>query len=231
MIQVYVYYPVLGLPNASPFCLKIETFLRMVKLPFELVYTNNPRLSPTNKLPFIKDENITIPDSRFIIKYLIEKYNLTVDDHLTEAEHAKGMAITRLLEDSLYWAAVYSRWIDERFWPLTKKHYFSRLKMPLRAFLPGLIRKDQKKVLWSQGITRLSRAQIYELAEEDIRAISNLLGDQPYILGSKVSSFDAAAYGFIANIVVPEIPTPLKTYASQHSNLEAYCARIKQQFY
>ena len=34
MIKLYQYSPAFGLPNASPFCMKLETYLRMAQLPF-----------------------------------------------------------------------------------------------------------------------------------------------------------------------------------------------------
>ena len=37
VIRVHQFAPALGLPNASPFCMKLETYLRMAGLPFELV--------------------------------------------------------------------------------------------------------------------------------------------------------------------------------------------------
>ncbi|WP_310483468.1 glutathione S-transferase C-terminal domain-containing protein [Chamaesiphon sp. VAR_48_metabat_403] len=37
-IKLYQFAPAFGLPNASSFCLKLETYLRMMDLPFEPVY-------------------------------------------------------------------------------------------------------------------------------------------------------------------------------------------------
>jgi hypothetical protein len=34
VIRLYQYAPAFGLPNASPFCMKLETYLRMAQLPF-----------------------------------------------------------------------------------------------------------------------------------------------------------------------------------------------------
>jgi Glutathione S-transferase, C-terminal domain len=39
MIKLYQFAPAFGLPNASSFCLKLETYLRMVGIPFESVYS------------------------------------------------------------------------------------------------------------------------------------------------------------------------------------------------
>jgi hypothetical protein len=63
MITLYQFEPAFGLPNASPFCLKLETWLRMAGLPYEA-----PRMtlsamgrSPKGKLPYIVDEGKPLP--------------------------------------------------------------------------------------------------------------------------------------------------------------------------
>jgi hypothetical protein len=44
MIKLYQFNAAWGLPNPSPFCMKVETYLRMVSLPYEVV--NGALLSP-----------------------------------------------------------------------------------------------------------------------------------------------------------------------------------------
>ena len=60
-IKLYQFPPALELPNASPFCMKLETYLRMAGLPFESVYTLNLRRAPKGKLPFINDGGTSSP--------------------------------------------------------------------------------------------------------------------------------------------------------------------------
>ena len=70
MIQLHQYPPMFGIPNPSPFCLKLETWLRMAKLPYEVVRVVDPRKDPKGKVPWIEDQGRTIADSAFIIDYL-----------------------------------------------------------------------------------------------------------------------------------------------------------------
>ena len=70
MITLYQFSPVWGLPNTSPFCLKVETYLRMTEVPYEIKFVMDPRKSPKGKLPVIKMNGETIPDSELIIDYL-----------------------------------------------------------------------------------------------------------------------------------------------------------------
>jgi hypothetical protein len=54
MIKLYQYAPAFGLPNASPFCLKLETWLRMTGLPFQIQPFDFRQMSkaPKGKMPF-----------------------------------------------------------------------------------------------------------------------------------------------------------------------------------
>jgi len=53
----------------SQFCTKLETFLRITKLPYEIVETL-PLKAPRGKLPYIEDQGQVITDSRLILNYL-----------------------------------------------------------------------------------------------------------------------------------------------------------------
>ena len=51
MITLHQFPPAWGLPNASPFCMKVETYLRMCNLPYTTVNVLNPAKGPKGKLP------------------------------------------------------------------------------------------------------------------------------------------------------------------------------------
>ena len=53
-ITLYQFASGFGLPNLSPFCMKVETYLRMAGLPFRTVNNTNPGTAPKKKLPYIK---------------------------------------------------------------------------------------------------------------------------------------------------------------------------------
>ncbi|MDO9189188.1 MAG: glutathione S-transferase N-terminal domain-containing protein, partial [Sulfurimicrobium sp.] len=66
MIELHQFRPFWGLPNASPFCMKAETYLRYRRIPYKVV-PSGPRKSPTGKIPFIVEEGRSITDSEAII--------------------------------------------------------------------------------------------------------------------------------------------------------------------
>ena len=66
MIKVHQFAPAFGLPNASPFCMKLETWLRMAGLPFELVNDGNVMKAPKGKLPYIDDDGQPVADATHV---------------------------------------------------------------------------------------------------------------------------------------------------------------------
>jgi len=231
MIDLYQFHPALGLPNPSPFCMKVETFLRMTKLEYRLHNNADVRKAPKKKLPFIKDGEALIPDSGFILQYLKTKYELSIDDHLSPAQQATGVALTRLLEDHLYWIVVSDRWLDDTTWLKLKKLFFASLPSFLRYFVPELIRKKIRRDLYGQGLGRHSQDELRQLAQEDIKAVADILSDNDYLFGDTPCSYDAVIYSFIGNAFFCTLDSPMKEIIRRHDNLVQYCERMKNCYY
>jgi glutathione S-transferase len=49
--------------------------------------------------------------------------------------------------------------------------------------------------------------------------MSDLLGDRPFFLGDRLSSIDAVAFGFLANVLLVPIETELKRMAQDMPSL------------
>ena len=73
--KLYGFYPAFGLPDPSPFTLKVYLFLRLHDIDFELV-PGDPRTTPHKKIPVLEHNGRTIPDSEFILDYLGETFSL-----------------------------------------------------------------------------------------------------------------------------------------------------------
>src|SRR5260221_4326832 len=125
MIRLHQYPPMFGIPNPSPFCLKLETWLRMAGLPFESVRVTDPRKGPKGKVPWIEDQGRTIADSAFIIEYLVDAYGDPLSTHLGAEERAVALALRRLTEEHLYWAIAHGRFLDDQAWPSTKAQFLA----------------------------------------------------------------------------------------------------------
>ncbi|MFO1337326.1 MAG: glutathione S-transferase family protein [Burkholderiaceae bacterium] len=231
MIKLHQFAPAFGLPNASPFCMKLETYLRMAGLPFELV-NGDVLKAPKKKLPYIVDDDGTVvADSQFIIEHLKRRHGDPLDAALSAQDRAVATAFQRLFEENLYWAVVHTRWADEAGWALTRQAFFGTLPPPLRWLLPPLARRGLLSQMRGQGMGRHGAAEIHAIGCRDVTAVADFLADKPFILGDQPNSLDATAYAFLANLLWAPVDSAIQRQARQRPNLEAYCQRMKARYY
>ncbi len=230
MIKLYQFPRMMGVPNAGPYCLKLETWLKMAGLDYEVVSLGDPRKAPKGKLPYIVDGKNTVADSRLAIEYLEKTYAVDLDANLSDREKAVAHALAIMLEEHYYWGLLYNRWIDEN-WTQVKKIFFSALPPIVKNFVPGLIQKGVKDSLHAQGLGRHDAATVYRLVNQDMHALSVLMGDNPFVMGAEPTTIDAMAYGLLANVLNTPMDSPLKQFVQQRPNLVVFTNRMTQRYY
>ncbi len=228
MIDLYQFTPAFGIPNISPFCMKLEAFLRISNIPFQIIYEDDPRKSPKGKLPYIRDNGIVIGDSELIIDYLESKLEFHVDGHLDSQKTATHHAFVRMLDEHLYWVLMYSRWIEEHNWQTIRKELFYDIPPPISTIMANKIRRNFRDQLHAQGMGRHSREDIYNKGCKDLEQLSVLLGDHHWFGGDYVSKLDLTVIGYLTNILVPELHSPLTDCVKNCGNLEVYAVRAKR---
>jgi glutathione S-transferase len=233
MIKLYQFEPAFGLPNASPFCMKLETYLRMAGLPFEIPTATlaHLRRAPLGKMPYIEDQGRLLADSSFIIEDLKLRYGDPLDGWMTAPESATALAFQRLLEENLYWAVVYTRWVEPQGWEMTREAFFGKLPVPLKWIVPPLARRGLIQELRGHGMGRHSREEILAIGRRDITALADFLDDKAFFMGDLPSSLDACAYAFLANLLWAPLASELKLHAMKYPQLQAYCERMRCRFY
>jgi glutathione S-transferase len=232
MIKLYGFGKAFGVIDASPFVVKVDLFLKLAGIEFQLTGDfNNLKKSPKNKLPFIEDNGKQVGDSAFILKYLTSKYQVKLDDHLSDEQKAQVTLITHALDESLYWGLVYSRWIKEDSWPIVYDAFFGKLPLPIRWFLPNIIRNDVKKTLKRQGFGRHSETELLTKVDDQFSALSILLADNDYFFGDKPSSFDAVVYSALCEFISVDFFNSFNQQARKYENLVQYCQRIEAKYY
>ena len=132
--------------------------------------------------------------------------------------------MTRMLDD-LYWVMSYSRWKDERYWPV--------FRAALMREHPALTDEGLTKArdynfqrYHFQGIGRYAPDAAYARGLADLGVLADLVPEGGYVHGTTPTSVDAGIYGFIANIHFYEIDTPLKQFVSSRPNLVRHCTAI-----
>ncbi len=231
MITLYQFPPALGLPNASPFCLKLELYLRMAGLSYRNHYTLELHRAPKGKLPWIDDDGTVMADSGLIIDYLKRTHGDPLDRGLTPLQRATALAITRLCEEHLYWTVLHDRWLSAEGWALTRPGFFGTMPWPLRAMVPLIARRGIRAELHGHGMGRHTPQQIHALGVADVDALAALLGDESFFLGAQATSVDAVAAAFLTNILFVPLETPIKAAAAAHANLVEYCRRMARQYF
>jgi glutathione S-transferase len=211
--------------------MKVETYLRMVGLPYECPRGADLRKAPKGKFPYIEDDALRLADSTFIVDYLQRKYGDPLDAHLTTRERALALAVQRMIEENLYWTVVYARWIEDAGFAKTREVFFGDMPAIARSIVPHLARRAIRRELHGHGMGRHSREEIYAIGRRDIAALAHVLGDQPFFMGAAPGSLDATAYAFIANLLWVPLPNPVLDEARRHANLEAYCRRMKDRYF
>jgi glutathione S-transferase len=225
VITLYTMPGTAALESLSPFCTKVEVYLKLQKIPYE-AKSGDPRKSPKGKLPVIEDGGTKIADSSQILDYLEKKSEHPLDAGLDAAGHAQAHVLKRLFEESLYFVLVWSRWADDAGWAQLRTHIEPLVPAAVRWFLPGMIRKKVVASTVAQGTGRHRKDEIYALGKADLEAIAALLGDRPYLLGEQLRSIDVVAYAFLASILLWPSPSPLTDAAKRLPALEAYVQRI-----
>lgn len=231
MIKLYQFAPIAQVPNLSHFCSKVETYLRMAKLPYE-VETTLPMKAPRGKLPYIDDNGTIVADSRLIVDYLKKNYGDKLDGHLTATKRATALAIQRLVEEHFFWVTMYSRWwyTDEN-WQENKQAIFGVLPPVIRDAAAVVYRRLIKRQIYGHGLGRLTADEIFKVGKADLDAVATILGDKPYMMGSEPTSVDATVFGFLTNTINVPIESPVKDYALSKQNLVDYCSRMNAEFF
>ncbi|MGH8556759.1 MAG: glutathione S-transferase family protein [Methylococcales bacterium] len=231
MIKLYQFARISKVPNQSHFCSKVETYLRLTKLPY-IVEATLPLKAPRGKLPYIDDNGTVVADSRLIIEYLKSTYGDKLDEDLTELEKATALAVQRLIEEHFYWVTMYSRWsYTEENWQRNKQAIFGVLPPVIRDAAAAIYRRLIKRQIYGHGLGRLGADEIFTLGKADLDAIASLLDEKPYMMGSQPTSIDAIVFGFLTNIINVPIESPVKDYAISKRNLVTYCDRMTREYF
>jgi glutathione S-transferase len=230
MITLYTFGPLFGLPDPSPFVTKADMLLKLSKLPYECK-SKGLGGAPKGKLPYITDGDVKIADSTFIRLHLEKKYGIDFDSGLSAAEKGIAWSVEKMLEDNLYWAVVNERWMDDANFDKGPRRFFDPIPAPMRVFIVPLIRRSVRKNLHAHGMGRHTNEEITELATRVIESLAAILGDKPFLMGSRPCGADATVFAFVVGLLTPYFNSSLHTHALRHANLIAYRDRLQREYY
>jgi isoprene-epoxide---glutathione S-transferase len=236
MITLIGYIPAWGLPDISPFVTKVDCYLRMAGLPYQLVRLPGGDLTktPKGKLPVINDGSQTIADSDFIIRYLKRTYGDLLDAPVGARDKAISVAFGRMLEESFYWYIVQTRYRRDEDFKIYDPVFVEVLgSVPPEARVAA-VKEFRERILhefyWS-GMGRHSPEQVERQVREEFDAISTYLGDKSYFMGEQPTSIDATVYAWLMHTMRVPFASSLGEYGKAFSNLVGYCDRTSERYY
>jgi glutathione S-transferase len=224
MIELHQFAPVGGV-NMSPFCAKVEAYLRLRRLPYRVV-VDPPFKGPKGKLPFVVDGAATIADSGEIIAHFEASRPDPLDGGLDAAARATAHVVRRTLEESLYFAMLHDRWAIEANWPRTRDGLFAAIPTAIRPLVTGLIRRKILRDIRGQGTGRMSNDEVRRRGVADITAVAEILGTRDFLVADRPVVADITLFAFVDNLLRAGYPGPLVEAARAAHGLTAHHARM-----
>ncbi|XP_050302855.1 failed axon connections isoform X2 [Anthonomus grandis grandis] len=225
------------LPSMSPFCLKVETWLRLAGIKFENVDHKMKYRSKKGLLPFVELNGEEIADSALIIKELSQVFNKDLDAYLTPEQRNLSHTTISMIENHLSWVVM---WWRSKYPDSVLKGYRVNLQHALGTRIPNGIlnfffkfaygRKGSKKVK-AHGIGVHTPEEIIKFGKEDLEVLSDTLDDKPFFFGDEPTTLDVVAFAHLAQIYFldKEVEWELRDFMTECCpNLVGHVNRMKE---
>jgi glutathione S-transferase len=194
--------------------------------------------APKAKLPYIRHGDNMVADSHFIMQYLVNTFGEgkthlgQLRIKLTPEERARSVLLERICADDLYCVLLYSRWVMEEGWKKMVHVFFSRLPNFLLPIIPAMVRRSIANWMHGHGFSRHSYGDIVSMIDEQLEAISILLGDQTYFNGSEPTIADPPVFAMLDAIMGVDVdPLGLQDIVHKYANLERFRQHVRRTVY
>ncbi|XP_054156468.1 failed axon connections-like [Oppia nitens] len=235
-VYLYQFTRFATIPSSSPFCLKVETFLRMAGIAYENVDHQLKFRSKKGQLPFVELNGKEIADSDIIIQDLTKIFEKDLDEGLTEEQKNNSHAYQSMLDNHTSWVVRYWRYNNPQQFIDASKMDMKRItlsKLPnsvLNVLLKIGFKQNVKQVL-GHGIGHNTEAEIYDFGKSDLKALSKLLDDKDYFFGKDPHLLDCVAFAHLAQFVFIPFGEMTEWMETETANLVAFVNRIKDKYW
>ncbi|PAV86430.1 hypothetical protein WR25_24465 [Diploscapter pachys] len=188
-------------PNLSPFCLKIESMLRVYNIKHEIIETMRKR-GDNGQLPFIELNGKQIADSQLIDVVLREHFNIS--SLPSKRDEGFARAIDRMLNGNTFGGILYFK-VLKRFDGFTDviMREMSRQPSFLIPFLQTVFRLLVGKRLDLRTRTLVgdfSTEEFRMLLKKDFDALVDILGDRKFLFGDEITPTDCSLFGQLVTV-------------------------------
>merc|ERR1719270_2744141 len=236
VVYLYQFSRTPTVPSISPFCLKVETWLKLNGIKYENIQHGNKLRSKRGLLPFVEFNGEEIADSEFIIAALGEKLGKDMDAGLSQDQRGVQHAMMTMVDNHMHWCFV--SW-QTRDVSNTIKGYKLNLQEMLNSKVPNNVlsfvikhtyfRKSVRK-LKAAGFDGYTDEEIEAMGKKDLDVLSDLLGEKQFFFGDEPRMLDLRAFVYLSLVlgVDKEVECPLRDYMEEKTkNLVGMYNRLK----
>ncbi|CAJ0572560.1 unnamed protein product, partial [Mesorhabditis spiculigera] len=234
VVYLFQFPRIKELPNISPFCLKVESFLRLHGIKHEVKETNKVR-TRQGLLPMIELNGRQIEDSGAIISHLRKHFN--IQDYSDEKEAAQGRAIAKACDYYTFNVTYKYKLLDNPkkmvavILAAVKGSGF--VKSIASVFLTkNLSGKAKNRIGSSIGIWPDGTHE--EMLREDLRMYESLLKNFAghNFFGDKITEADLTVWSHLAILLyLPYDILPKKLLQEEFPHTKSFIERIREKLW
>ena len=200
-VVLYQFPAVEGFPSVSPYCGKVHLALRLKGIAYQTRSTLRPKSLVWNgQVPYLTWDGQGHTDSTAILRFLDQQ----VPSPRLFPEDPKLAAEAHVLEDwadeSLYWYAVYSKFVHPEGWAFFRPIFARSMPAALRLIAPGVTHRKMTARLREQGVLRRSAEQIVSEFDAHLDAIDVRLEGRRYLVGDAISIADLSVVAMLEQL-------------------------------
>jgi len=226
MITLITYPAMDNAFSLSPFCCKAALMLDYAGVAWTREDCQDPRRMPHGKLPAIRTSDGRIIGDSDMLRLHLEGLGTDFHPGLSEIEKAQSRALIRMAEEHLYFHVILDRWGRDDVWPVIRDMYFNVIPFPIRRVVANGLRRNLIRGLDVHGLGRFSEAERLDRAEQDLKAISDILWQGPFLMGSSVTLADFSVAPMLNALRQTPVETPLALRVAGDPILIDYIHRV-----
>ncbi|GMR45137.1 hypothetical protein PMAYCL1PPCAC_15332 [Pristionchus mayeri] len=221
-----------SMSSASPFCIKVETFLRLHKIPFE---RRNVLLArgENGKVPFIELNGEQTADSTLIITKLAEHFK--VQGYESEEDANVGNAICSMVDFRTFNLFVHYKTTcsQQIFMEAMFGGFFPDFVVEWLGPIMSYHLRNMMHRRVNETIGKFTNEQFDELARKDLEVYRGLIGEKKFLFGDRMTTADCALFGHLsATFYLGQDSLPMHTLASERFEpLARYIERIRDDLF
>jgi len=223
VVYLYQFKRAFGLPNMSPYCLKVEAFLRANKIQYEVVEDNFQR-GEKGLLPFIELNGEHVADSEFIIQHVSAHFN--IKENSSKEVAAAGRAVSRMTDNEISQIQGKFKSKEDEFLKLLLGHLIPGFLVPLAIPIARIMMSKRLR-----GYGGFSEAELKQLYRKNLQAISDLIGDKKYLGGDTPNLGDFSVFSQIATMYYLPCHNDLNSIVDEYPNVKKVMNAIIREYF